>query len=275
MRVLSDPTLGLVVEIAADYFSDSDLKTLLMRADLWQYGEGKGRGNKQELVRSSLLAARDHAEEYGDTDDVRRALLTFIRMIVERTVRNPADTWPWFPELREALLADGYELTWDVKETDPWGPAPASNFRIRPTDAGPVPLSTEISALEAELRSRSYNQALNHYQQATEAFDRHHYEAANSQLRTALEDLVTRLAEDHAGYQRPAKANTGTDAIRHLIQHGHIPERDGGNMLSGLWQMIQTNGPHPGQTDADEARWRMQMVTATARFLLRHFSPQP
>ena len=33
--------------------------------------------------------------------------------------------------------------------------------------------------------------------------------------------------------------------------------------------------PHPGQTDADEARWRMQMVTATARFLLRHFPARP
>jgi hypothetical protein len=35
--------------------------------------------------------------------------------------------------------------------------------------------------------------------------------------------------------------------------------------------MIQTNGPHPGQTDAGQARLRMQMVTATARFLLRQF----
>lgn len=272
MRVLSDPTLGLVIEVAAGHFDDSELKTLLMRADLWKHSEVKRKS--QELVRDHLVNARDYAEEYSDTENVRQALLTFIRMIIERTVRDPAKTWPWFGELREALLADGYELTWELEETDPWSSAEASNFRIRPTDAGPVPLSTEISALEAGLRLRRYDQALNHYLQASDAFDRHHYEAANSQLRTAFEDLVTRLAEDHAGYQRPLQANTGTGAIRHLIQGGHIPERDGGNMLNGLWQMIQTNGPHPGQTDADEARWRMQMVTATARFLLRHFLPQ-
>jgi hypothetical protein len=41
-------------------------------------------------------------------------------------------------------------------------------------------------------------------------------------------------------------------------------------MLTGLWQMIQTNGPHAGQTDTEEARWQMQMVTATARYLLRN-----
>lgn len=97
-----------------------------------------------------------------------------------------------------------------------------------------MPLNAEISALEAELRSRGYDQALNHYQQAIAAFDRHEYEAANSQLRTTLEDLVTRLAEDHAGYPRPARANTGTEAIRHMIQGGYIRDRDGGTMLNGL-----------------------------------------
>lgn len=113
MRVLSDPTLGLVVEVAAGQFSDSDLRTLLMRADLWQYSEAKRRG--QELVRDHLLNARDYAQAYdGKTQEVRRALLAFIRMIVERTVRDPGVTGPWFGELREALLADGYELTWET-----------------------------------------------------------------------------------------------------------------------------------------------------------------
>ena len=272
MRVLSDPTLGLVMEAAADRFTGSDLKTLLMQANVYQYG--KKEGNKQELLRSRLLGARDYAEAHSDAD-ARLALLTFIRMLVERTVDDPENAWPWFGPLREALLADGHALTWEAREPDRWNDDKATNFQILPTDAGPVPLATEISALEAELRSRGYDQALNHYQQAIAAFDRHEYEAANSQVRTTLEDLVTRLAEDHTGYPRPARANTGTEAIRHMIQGGYIRERDGGTMLSGLWQMIQTNGPHPGQTDADEARWRMQMVTATARFLLKTFPARP
>ncbi len=130
-------------------------------------------------------------------------------------------------------------------------------------------------ALEAELASRGYTSVLEHYREAVDGFVNHKYGSANGDLRTTLEDLVTRLAEDHAGYPRPARANTGTEAIRHMIQGRHIPERDSGTMLSGLWQMIQTNGPHPGQTDADEARWRLQMVTATGRFLLRHFPARP
>jgi hypothetical protein len=96
--------------------------------------------------------------------------------------------------------------------------------------------------------------------------------SANGDLRTALEDLVTRLAEDRAGYARQPQANQGYAAIRHLIQTGHLPEGDGGMLLLGLWKLSHTNGPHPGQSDGDEARFRLQVITATARFLLKHLS---
>jgi hypothetical protein len=49
-----------------------------------------------------------------------------------------------------------------VLETDRWGDANASHFRIVPTDASPVALATEISALEQELSPRGYSDALNH-----------------------------------------------------------------------------------------------------------------
>jgi len=62
-------------------------------------------------------------------------------------------------------------------------------FELLPTDAAPVPLAAEISALQAELAARGYSSTLNHYQQATVAFGQHNYEAANGQRRTTLEDL--------------------------------------------------------------------------------------
>jgi hypothetical protein len=56
-----------------------------------------------------------------------------------------------------------------------------------------------------------------------------------------------------------------------MIQSGHLPEDDGGMLLRGLWKLSHTHGSHPGQSDADEARFRIQVITATARFLLGHF----
>ncbi|MGH3223707.1 MAG: hypothetical protein ACRDPY_34345 [Streptosporangiaceae bacterium] len=270
MESLSDPTVGILIEAAADGLKTGDIKTMLMRADLYGWRDHEEyEYNKLGMLRSHLLAARDNAS-YGN-DAARRGLLTFARLVVERTVRTPERPPTWFGDLRQALLADGYELTWELEEDDnPFGPA-RFRYQILPTDPAPVPLGPEISALEAELASRGYTSVLEHYRDAVDGLTNHKYGSANGDLRTTLEDLVTRLAEDHAGYPRPDRANTGWQAIGHLIQGSHLPERDGGAMLRGLWQMIQTNGPHPGQTDADEARWRMQMVTATARFLLRQF----
>lgn len=100
----------------------------------------------------------------------------------------------------------------------------------------------------------------------------HKYESANGDLRTTLGDLVIRLAEDHTSYQRKEKASQGYAAISHMLASGHLPEDDGGGMLlRGLWKLSHTNGSHPGRSDADGARFRMQVITATARFLLRHF----
>jgi hypothetical protein len=271
MRVLSDPTLGLVIEAAAARFTSSELKTLMMQADVYQYG--KKEGNRQEILRSRLLGARGYAEEYGDTD-ARLALLTFIRMLVERTVGDPENAWPWFGPLYEALLADGYELTWERREPDRWDDAKASNFQILPTDAGPVPLATEISALEQELSSCGYDVALNHYRQAVVNFELHE-EAANSQLRTALEELVMRLAEDHTNYVRPARAGDGRNAINSLTGTLQLAGDDGGDMLKGLWAMTHTRGSHPGRSNADETRFRLHVITATARLLLHRFPPRP
>ena len=145
-----------------------------------------------------------------------------------------------------------------------------------------MPLAPEITALESELAARGYNVALNHYRHAVDGLVNKKYESANGDLRAAFEDLVTRLAEDQAGYQRTVdkatgqpRANQGGAAVKHLLDGGHVPEKDGGKLLQGLWDMTHTNGSHPGQSDAEEARFRMQVVTAVARFLLRHFPPKP
>jgi len=274
MTGLSDPTLAVLVDWG-QHLPTSDIKTMLMRADIYKYGDLEG--NNQELIRSRLLGARD-AAQHGDPG-ARRGLLIFTRVLVQQTLKDPENPLPWFGELHDALLADGYELTWDGAPPRIQGSGnfkfrtPGSvRYKILPTDAAPVPLASEVTALEAEFTARRYTSVLSHYRQAVDGFTNHKYESANGDLRTALEDLVTRLAEDHTGYQRQPRANQGTAAIRHMIQGGHLPEDDGGMLLRGLWSLTHTNGPHPGQSDADQARFRMQVITATARFLLSRFT---
>jgi hypothetical protein len=224
-------------------------------------------------VREHLLGALRAAQR--GNNDAHRSLLTFARLLVEQTVRDPEDPPAWFADLCESLLGDGHQLVWDRDEemTD-WGVRSGHvivTYRLLPTDNGPVPLATEINALERDLGLRGYSDAVNHYRQAVNNFGQHQYEAANGQLRTMLEALVVRLAKDKAGYVGGGKAGEGGQTIRHIVSTGALLERDGGKFLQGLWDMTHTNGSHPGQSTADECRMRMQVITATARFLLHHF----
>jgi hypothetical protein len=171
-------------------------------------------------------------------------------------------------EARRPLLADGYRLTWTTSLL----PDEDVRYELSPTDAGPVPLAVEISALEQELDSRGYSVALNQYRQAINAFGQHAYEAANSQLRATLEDLVVQIAVSHTGFVKPPNQGGGGQAIDRLKATSNLDARDGGDMLAGLWRVSHIGGPHPGTSNADEARFRVQVITATARLLLHRFS---
>jgi hypothetical protein len=267
MATLSDPTLGLLVRIAQQLFDLSDVRTLLMRADLWRYAPDEE--NKAELVRGALLRARYHAD-HRDDQQARRGLLAFVRLLAENSNPNAElSIFDYSEELREALLADGYELSLETEE-HPVG-YELIRCQLRPTDPAPVHLAPEISAVEAELAARGYNDAGNHYRQAVDNFLHHNYETANGALRTTLEDLVTRLARDHTSYIGQGKPGEGGRAINHMVDTGSLAENDGGLLLKGIWKLAHTRGSHPGRSDADEARFRMVVITAIARFLLNHF----
>jgi hypothetical protein len=270
MTTLSHPTLGLLADAAAEHaFTLSRLGAMLLRCDLTQYGQGRGIRYLDEigLLTGTLLAARDEAEA-GDPH-AHRGLLAFVRVFVEKTVPNPAYAPRWFDELQENLLADGYLLRWDPGLL----PNDAGRYEILPTDAGPVPLGAEISALERELDLRGYDDVLNHYRQATNVFGQHTFEAANSQLRTTLEALVVHLAEDHTGFVKPLNAGGGGQAVDRLKRTTNLAHNDGGDLLKALWDMSHTKGPHPGRSNADETRFRLHVITATARLLLHRFPP--
>lgn len=87
------------------------------------------------------------------------------------------------------------------------------------------------------------------------------------------------MAVDHTGYQDAKWANQGGIAIRSLYVpggRGHavtgepLPEGNGGTLIQGVWDLSHLNGSHPGLSDAQEARIRMQMLTRVVQFLLRN-----
>ncbi|MDF2272625.1 hypothetical protein P2Q00_45615 [Streptomyces coacervatus] len=274
MQTLSTQTLARMIKIGKG-LGKSDILDLLMEANLWSKRIAKD-DNRQEILRTALNEARDKAIEEDDAE-AHQALLDFARALVEfdlhRDLRNLVD------DLAEALRTDGYELVDQVTDD-----LDLMDFRhkvkILPFDASQAPLHEEMTALEHELSVRGYTQALGHYQAALKHFSEQDHPSSNGQLRTALEDLIVNLAVDHTGYQNTGRANQGGLAIKNLYAQGGtgpavtgkpLPERDGGTMIQGVWDISHLNGSHPGLSDAQEARIRMQLLTGAMHFLLRHF----
>lgn len=275
MNTLSHKTLGHLIQvIEVSRWSKSEVRDLLMQSGLCDAAGlmpiSDPDINRQEMLRIPLLAAREQAVD-GDSD-VHSAMLEIVRLTAERAMARRSAN---LSALRESLLADGYELRMrDLGDFDSkW------NCRLLPIDPDDAPLSEEMTALEAELADRGYDVAREHYRDALKHFSEQVHPSANAMLRDTIEELVLRLAVDYAGYQDNGKAGQGGRAIGALYAQGGpprvagqpLPESDGGRMLRGVWEVLHSNGPHPGLSDADEARIRMQLVTALARFLLKHF----
>ncbi|MZD56569.1 hypothetical protein [Streptomyces sp. SID5606] len=274
MQTLSTQTLARMIKIGK-HLGKSDLLDLLMEANLWSKRIDMD-VNRQEILRTALNGARDKAIEDDDTQ-AHQALLDFARALVEfdlhRELRNLVD------DLAEALRSDGYELVdQETDELDRFGFQ--HKVKILPFDAGKAPLHEEMTALEHELTARGYAQALGHYQAALKHFSEQDHPSSNGQLRTAFEALIVNLAVDHTAYQDTGRANQGGSAIKDLYVKGGsgpavtgqpLPEKDGGTLIQGVWDISHLNGSHPGLSDAQEARIRMQLVTGVMQFLLRHF----
>ncbi|MGW6391151.1 hypothetical protein ACWFR1_11740 [Streptomyces sp. NPDC055103] len=259
--------------------STSDIRDLLMEADLWF--DGAEPPNRQEILRHAFLAARE-AAMVNDVAEAHEALLDFVRCLVESHDLYDEQVF-LIPDLQESLRADGYELVLEVVHGLGRGGWHYS-ARLLPSDPSQIPLHEDMTALEHELSARGYTVALGHYQLALKHFTEQDHPSSNSQVRTALESLIVSLATDHTDYIDSGRANQGGLAIRSLYDPARqppavlgqpLPGKDGGTLIQGIWDISHLNGSHPGLSDAQEARIRMQLVTAAAQFLLKHFPALP
>lgn len=274
VKHISSPVIGCAADIARDVFSKADLEIVFMKAGLDGFMPSNSYG-KAELVARTVRSAQQRAT---DADlAARKALYEFVRLIAERTAPDEhgdirAGTPFW--RLREALRADGFDLVAEYETSeDRWG-APETNLvgvRLLPLDEPRAPLSDEITALEHDFDRLGMTVAKNCYRQAVDNLVDQRFEAANGQLRAMFEAVVVHVATAH-GFTTTVQG-AGGSAINHLIGHGLLPENDGGHFVRGLWKITHTNGPHPGTSDAGEARFRLQALTSAARYLIDRFTP--
>ncbi|WP_150476538.1 hypothetical protein [Streptomyces alboniger] len=275
MKQISSPAIGCAADIARDVFSKADLEIVFMKAGLDDFMPSASY-SKAELVIQTVRGAQRQAADADLT--ARKALYEFVRLVAERTApseQGDVRTGTPFWQLREALRADGFDLVAEYETSeDIWG-APQTGglvgVRLLPLDEPLAPLSNEITALEHGFDRLGMTVAKNCYRQAVDNLVEQRFEAANGQLRAMFEAVVVHVAAAH-GFTSTKQGDGGL-AIAYLIDQGLLPEKDGGHFVRGLWQITHTNGPHPGTSDAGEARFRLQALTSVVRYLIDRFAP--
>lgn len=265
MEYLSSVVVGCAADVAIDAFNAGDLNLLFLRSGLGQYSPGSAYG-KSALVSSGIVPAFRAA--YDGDEQAQRGLNEFVRLVAVRVApgrsEEPEPGTPFW-RLRESARADGFDLRAECSDTN----EKLINVRLLPLEEPEVPLSEEVTALEADFNARGMTVALSHYRQAVDNFVDANYEAANGQLRSMFEAVVIHFATQ-LGFSTPQQG-AGGQAIAYLRDNGHLLPRDGGDFIRGLWWIVQTNGPHPGTTTAGEVHFRMLTMTGAARYLIDQF----
>ncbi|MFC9999522.1 hypothetical protein [Nocardia sp. NPDC127526] len=265
MTTLSDPTLVSVAElIYGDQARFHSLEGLLLSVDLkrpeyqvelWVNAESYW-GRLVTPVYGARMAA------LGGNADADRALLNLVEVTVEKFLRGESverkQLPSWLPDLRSALLADGYQLR--IERVGD-GPDATGRCRLRPTNRLPLPLAEQIALIETELELRGQQTPLDHLQQAIARYAARDYTACEENLRTALEHLTA--------YAAGTQNLDSTKNVRHLVDTGRLTVREGTRLLRDL-RVLTSDNPHPHRTRTDAARFRIQLTAARATTLLEH-----
>ena len=141
-----------------------------------------------------------------------------------------------------------------------------SNGAIIPTTPQPASLGPILSQLEQDLSSYELSVAARHYSQACENLAAGNFEAANGQVRSFLENVFITICGKTSGkdFKDPSSA------LQHLKQINKI-DPSKWNIFRSFWDSCQSNGPHHGLSNNEEAIYRLHVATAIVRYLLYKF----
>jgi len=244
----SSKTLARLADAIDSGYTDSKMGLLFLDAQVDQWAPDNA---KNKLDRAMQLLVEMRTVNTTQSADGFRELarLVLARGKPPSASFSPPEAAPWYPQLRDALAADGWDFDEQTDKLVPIVPA--------------VSMSAEFSALEQALNARGFGTAAGHYSQAVDAFGDGKWASANGQLRACFEETVTQLGavppSSHGGRIQKAFDNLG-------LAGKLKPDED--EFGKRLWKQLHPNGAHPGLSDEDEARFRLLTLTGYLRYLV-------
>lgn len=261
------PTIVAAVEFLAEMLSQAKFDQLVMRLGL---DDEIPQGPVKSVTAKSAALARivnQRATQIVSTLDGPVTLAeAAVREAVEVTV-------PQYAKIEQerflrGLALDGYVVSWNEDTRTPL---------LRAALPGEVDLPAADDEVHQLLKQFGFTVPLGHLDQAIDAHTRGDWAAANSQIRTFLEGLLSDIAS-HIDPQKAAELPTSENRRAWLVERGFLSNNrnewtsDGKNYLNGLFKMLHTDGSHPGLSDEDHSTFRLHLGLITGRTLLRRLN---
>ena len=274
-------TIVAAVEVIAGFKAHSDMQILEVQWDIEQYVSTSSKSAR--IASWSKVATSLDPTVMTETGKMKLS-----RAVVESAVQAPEhvkseQSWRRFVA---GLRFDGFEIVTD-RIPDPSGRQSifddgpreievAVLRRMLPDDLPGLDFRDAESEVDNLLTKHELTVAAGHLEQATSAFQRGDWAAANAQLRTFYQDLLDRIAVklgcDEARSDDAKRAYLATESSGpFLLAQYNEWENDRGkpSFVLGLWARLHPQGSHPGLSEEDDCTFRLQVTLITARLFLR------
>lgn len=260
------PTIVAAIELLGVVLVQAKFDLLTVRLGLNdEIPQGQGQG-RSVLAKSAMLAriVNQRATQIVNTLEGPVTLAeAAVREAVLVTVPPPATAEQ--ERFLRGLALDGYVVSWDPDTRSP---------SIRAALPGNVNLPAADDEVHQLLKQFGFTVPLGHLDQAIDAHTRGDWAAANSQIRTFLEGLLSDIAS-HIDPHEAATLTSIENRRAWLAERGFLSKprnewtTDGKSYLNGLFKMLHTDGSHPGLSDEDHSTFRLHLGLITGRTLLR------
>jgi len=225
----------------ADNFSKFQLEMLFRKYKIGNmYPEGTSK-YKRTLSILGQMINREEAEPI--MKDIWEKIGEHINLKMVKGQSNKFDR-----QLLTALRADGYEMV---------------NGKIIP--APPLQLMAEsVGHLQMILRQRNFVVAEGHLIQALDNYQRGNWAACNAQLRVLLEEVWNVICEKHSNEE---KYMVGGGARKWLEDKGILSKKES-EFIQSWFNMMHTEGSHPGLSSQEDSRWRLHVTVSTTHWAI-------
>ncbi|MDI9221523.1 hypothetical protein QMZ30_11480 [Pantoea sp. EA-12] len=181
--------------------------------------------------------------------------------IIEYILKKDARSYSLYnnlENLNNALKRDGYELT---------------DTSVRKTLPGNVPVARSEDRLAEILKKHGFTTAAGHYDQAIASHGRGEWAAANSQLRTFVEEFFDRIHD----VTQAGSGKSSQQRRQELASAGFFRSEynefchNGTGFVEGFWKRLHPEGSHPGLSEEADSTFRLHLVLVVIHYYAERF----